>query len=114
MYLFKFQLENNTEANSLFLCLNNEVVVFNNRVEMIKHDHPDEKFFVACRNEVIEFQNADDLMRRCEFTELSREEYEVLSKLRIGMGNCAAQNVFESVHDDEITFEPTHGMEMGM
>lgn len=114
MYLFKFRLENNTEPFSVFECLNSEVLKFNHQVDMIKLDHPNEKFYIACKNEVIEFQNADELMSRCEFIELSKDEYEVLTKLRIGMGDCAAQNVFKSVHDGVITYDQAQGFGMEM
>jgi len=114
MYLLKFQLENNTESVSLYQCLNSEVRDFEHRIEMMKLEHPNESFFIASKNEVLEFKNADELMERCEFIKLEDEEYKVISKLRIGFEENAAQKVFESVRDEEITYEQTNGMEMGM
>ncbi len=45
MYLLKFQLDNNSEPNSLFVCLNSEVRKFNHKIEIIKLEHPDERFY---------------------------------------------------------------------
>ena len=97
MYLLKFKLENNTEPCSLYECLNDEYRAFNRSID-----------------EIHSFKNVDELLERCEWIELTHDEYELLGKLRIGNSECAAKYIFDAVCHQKIHFEPQETMEMGM
>lgn len=114
MYLLKFKLENNTEPYSIYICLNAEVKSFNNSIEFIKKEHEGETISIAAGNEIYHFKDVNELTEKCLLTELNHNEHDVLSRLRIGNDECAAQCIFDAVCSQEMVFEPKETMEMGM
>ena len=114
MYLLKFKLENNTEPCSLYECLNDEYRAFNRSIDEIKKEHTDDNISIAIKNEIHSFKNVDELLERCEWIELTHDEYELLGKLRIGNSECAAKYIFDAVCHQKIHFEPQETIEMGM
>lgn len=114
MYLLKFKLENNTEPYSIYECLNDEFRTFKRCIDEIKKEHANDRISLAIKNEIHTFGNVDEMNERCEWIELTHNEYEVFGKLRIGNGECAAKYIFDAVCHQKIHFEPQENMEMGM
>ena len=114
MYLFKLELQNNTEPYSLYCCMEKEVDLFNQNIEKIENENADESINIAVGDEYFSFENIDELKDKIELKRLTHDEYETLCSFHIGNDECAAQKVFDSVCDMDILFEQKESIEMEM
>lgn len=114
MYLFKLELQNNTEPYSLYCCMEKEVDLFNQNIEKIENENADKSINIAVEDECFSFKNIDELKEKFELKRLTHDEYETLCTFHIGNDECTAQKVFDSVCDMDILFEQSESMGMEM